>query len=147
MVGWRLWNNFFHRYTSETTQSKPAYLFYWSAFISFHFPFTFEMLKKLYSCILFLPSKRFQVSSLFFAFIVVACMCIYIYIPRYSLLSLNNITCILVFRANHLVLDNLLVLSFLGKSISPFLSIFSGALFLRVMLKSFPLSLWHVYCY
>lgn len=110
-------------------------------FISFHFPFIFEMLRKLYSSVLVLLSKRFQVHGLFFSFIAVTCMCIYICIPKYSILSLNNITCILVFRANHLVLDNQLVLSFLGKMISPLLIIFQVPVALSVMLKSFPHSL------
>lgn len=116
-------------------------------FISFHFPFIFEMLRKLYSSILVLPSQRFQVHGLFFSFIAVTCMCIYICIPKYSILSLNDITCILVFRVNHLVLNNQLVLSFLGKMISPFLIISQVPVVLSVMLKSFPRSLWHAYCY
>lgn len=30
---------------------------------------------------------------------------IYIYVPKYNLLSLNNVICVNVFRINHLVLD------------------------------------------
>jgi hypothetical protein len=41
-----------------------------------------------------------------------------IYISKYNLLSVYNITCMYVFRANHLVLDNQLMCSFLVKIIS-----------------------------
>lgn len=39
---------------------------------------------------------------------------IYIYIPKYNLFSLYNVTCIKVCMADHLVLDNQLVCSYLG---------------------------------
>lgn len=45
---------------------------------------------------------------------------LYLYIPKYDLLSLHNVTC--VFRANYLVLDNQLVSSSPGKTISPLLT-------------------------
>lgn len=129
-------------------QSKPACLFYWSAFISFHFPFTFEMLKKLYSCILFLPSKRFQVSSLFFAFIVVTCTFIYIYIFLDIVFSVSIILHVFLFSG--LIIWYWIIcwcsLSW-ERVFLPFSEFFQVPVFLRVMLKSFPLSLWHVYCY
>ena len=44
---------------------------------------------------------------------------IYKYIPKHNTLSLNNDTYTYVFRADHLVLDNQLVCSSLGKAMSP----------------------------
>lgn len=43
-----------------------------------------------------------------------------------NLLSLHNVTCMYVFSADRLVLDNQLVCSFLRKTISPTLSILKG---------------------
>jgi hypothetical protein len=45
------------------------------------------------------------------------------YIHKYKLLNLYNVTCIDVFRVSHLVLGNQLVCSSQGKTISPTLSI------------------------
>lgn len=44
---------------------------------------------------------------------------IYKYIPKHNTLSLNNDTYTYVFRPDHLVLDNQLVCSSLGKVMSP----------------------------
>lgn len=52
-------------------------------------------------------------------------MCVYIYIlfRKYNWLSLYTVTYVSVFRADHLELDNELVSSSLGKTVSPTLSI------------------------
>lgn len=50
-------------------------------------------------------------------------ICIYMSIPQYSLSNAYNVTCIYVFRADHLVLDNQWVCSFLGRA-TPFIHIF-----------------------
>ena len=47
------------------------------------------------------------------------CVCTYIFL---NLLSLYSVTCVYVFRADHLVLDNQSLCSALGKTISPALS-------------------------
>lgn len=49
-------------------------------------------------------------------------ICIYIHFPKCSWLSLQNVTCIYVFRAEHLVLGNKLVCSPTERTVSPALS-------------------------
>lgn len=50
--------------------------------------------------------------------------CCYVtYVPKYNPLSLNDITHMNVFRPDHLVLNNQLVYSSLGKTVSTILSI------------------------
>lgn len=51
--------------------------------------------------------------------IVIAHIYVNICIPKYNLFSLYNDTCIYVFRASHLILDNQLMWSSLGKTTSP----------------------------
>lgn len=75
---------------------------------------------------IFLPSKPshiplhtlLQIHGLFFY--VITCMYVYVYrhIPKYNLFSPRNVTCMYVFRAEHLALDKQLVCSSLGKTSS-----------------------------
>ena len=69
--------------------------------------------------------KMWKKCALFFHQLLHACIyvcmyvCIQIFISKYSLLSLYNVTCMNDFRYCHLLLDNQLVCSLLGKIISP----------------------------
>jgi hypothetical protein len=63
------------------------------------------------------------------------CICKCIYISKYNLIRLYNVTCIDNFRADHLVSDNQLMYSPLGKAISPTLGISSWPVVLCVELR------------
>ena len=62
-------------------------------------------------------------------------LCIYKHNPIYNLLSLYNVPCMYVFRADCLALDKQLVSSSLGKTIPPTLSMSYLPLVLCVWLK------------
>lgn len=113
-------------------QSFKASTVSFLSFPLFYLPFSsiFEIIITSFSSSLF-PSKSFHISLVAYFQIHVLfklsdTTCIYIdiylhlYIPKYNLLSLYNVMC--VFRANYLVLDNQLVYSSLGKTISSILT-------------------------
>lgn len=80
----------------------------------------------------------------FICYSIHICICIYIKIPTYNLLSLYNATCMYIFRANHLALNNqfvwpwgglpLLVVSFLFCKCTFFNFQFIVYIFLRLWL-------------
>ena len=68
------------------------------------------------------PPALLRIYGLFFSLIIIAFIyiCIYMYIPKYSLLSPCDVTCMFVSRADHLALDNQLVCSSLGRLLLSF---------------------------
>lgn len=76
-------------------------------------------------CPLFLPYTPSSVSFKFVASLINCCHAhihIYIHIPKYSLVSLQMIMCMHIFRDVQLVLDKQLVYTYLGKTIPPSLN-------------------------
>ena len=71
------------------------------------------------------------------------------YIPKYSLFSLYNVTCMCVFRADSLTLDIQLMCFSLGTITSPTPRFLQSPIVLCIGLKIrgiFPHLLWHVCC-
>lgn len=64
---------------------------------------------------------------------------IYVYIPKYVLISLYDVTCIYIFRTNYLILDSQLVRSSLVKSIFPTFILYPPVYFLVHLLEFSPL--------
>lgn len=64
-------------------------------------------------------SFKFMISFFINCYCMHVYICLYIHIAKQNLQSSHNATCMYIFRSDHLILDNLLVCSSLGKTTSP----------------------------